>query len=456
MKTNSLLLPPLPVLRRFSSLPAQGKAAFVATLSDREAAILASAWEAWAREKQLAPAGSWTTWLLLAGRGFGKTRAGAEWIRHHAEQSRVRRMALIGRTAADVRDTMVEGESGILAISPSWFRPAYNPSKRRLTWPNGCIATTFSAEEPDSLRGPQHEKIWADEPAAWRFSEAWDQAMFGLRLGGCPQIVATTTPRPTRLIRALIAQSTTVVTSGTSYENKQNLAPTFFAQIVAKYEGTRLGRQELEAVLLEDAEGALWKRDAIESLRVTRAPDLVRIVVAIDPAVTSEEGSDETGIVVIGLSGDQHLYVLDDLSGRMTPRQWAVAAVSAYHKYHADRIVAETNNGGDMVELTVHSVDPAVAYKKVTATREKRIRAEPISAVYEQGRAHHVGAFPALEDQMCQWEYGQKSPDRIDALVWGGTELLPVRPLDSFASDLRERLTARETRRKELAGAIAV
>lgn len=392
-------------------------------------------WSFWARDNQLPPDGDWRVWLLLAGRGFGKSRTGAEWIRSQVETGRYHRLALVARTAADVRDVMIEGESGILRISPPWFRPKYEPSKRRLTWPNGAVATTYSADEPDNLRGPEHDGAWCDELAAWSYPDAWDMLMFGLRLGADPRVVVTTTPRPTKLIRELVAAPTTHVTRGRTYDNASNLAPAFMEQIIAKFAGTRLGRQELDAEILDDTPGALWKRDQIEALRVVKHPDLSRIVVAVDPAVTSNEGSDETGIIGAGLGTDQHGYVLEDASLRGSPLAWATAAVTLYYKLQADRIVAEANQGGEMVEHTIHTVDPNVPVRLVHASRGKYIRAEPVAALYEQARAHHVGTFPAMEDQLCTWTQGDESPDRLDALVHGLTDLMiDVAPVPSVWS----------------------
>ena len=371
------------------------------------------------------PDGDWRLWLLLAGRGFGKTRTGAEWVRAQVEAGRYARIALVAPTAADARDVMVEGESGILRISPPWFRPTYEPSRRRLTWPNGAIATTYSADEPDRLRGPQHDGAWCDEVAVWTYPDAWDMLMLGLRLGSDPRAVATTTPRPTKVIRELVAAHTTHVTRGSTYDNAANLAPAFMEQIIAKYAGTRLGRQELDAEILDDNPGALWKRDQIEALRVTTHPDLSRIVVAVDPAITADEGSDETGIIAAGMgASDGHGYVLDDASLRGTPHAWATAAVRLYHTLKADRIIAESNQGGDMVEHTIRTVDPNVPVTLVHATRGKLTRAEPVAALYEQSKVHHAGTFPALEDQQCTWTQGDASPDRLDALVWALTHLM--------------------------------
>ena len=333
---------------------------------------------------------------------------------------------LIGATADDARDIMIEGESGILATCPKAERPEYRPSQRKLIWPNGAVSLIFTADEPERLRGKQHGALWADELAAWRYPEAWMQAKLGLRLGANPQACITTTPKPSALMRELIADSATAVTRGTTYDNRENLADAFFASIIKTYEGTRLGRQELNAELLDDNPYGLWTRAQIDALRVNKAPELKRIVVAIDPAVTSNENSDETGIVVAGIGRDDHLYILADLSLIGSPDKWARTAVGGYRTWQADRIIAETNNGGDMVEAVIRQVDRSVSYRKVTATRGKVIRAEPIAALYEQGRAHHVGNFERLEDQMIEFDptaARQASPDRMDALVWAGTEL---------------------------------
>lgn len=321
---------------------------------------------------------------------------------------------------------MVEGESGLLAISPPWNRPKYEPSKRRVTWANGAIATLYSADEPERLRGPQHDLAWPDELGAWRYPETWDMLMFGLRLGRKPRLVVTTTPRPTRLIRDLIAAPTTVVTRGSTYDNRANLAPAFFEQIIRKYEGTRLGRQELYAEVLDDVPGALWTRAMLEIARATAPPpDLVRVVVAIDPAVTSGEDSDETGIVVAGTDANGHAHVLADRSCRMSPDGWATRAITALDEFKGDRVVAEVNNGGDLVEATIRTVRKNAPYRKVHASRGKRVRAEPIAALYEQARVTHHGNLEHLEAQMLTFlpEGSDASPDRVDALVWALTEL---------------------------------
>ena len=396
-------------------------------------------WHLWARDEQLPPAGDWTYWLILAGRGFGKTRTGAEWVRQAVKTTRY--VNLIGATADDARDIMIEGESGILAVCPRSERPEYKASQRKLIWPNGASSLIFTADEPERLRGKQHSALWADELAAWRYPESWTQAKFGLRLGSSPRACITTTPKPSAIIRALIADPATHVTRGTTYDNRDNLAQQFFQSIIKTYEGTRLGRQELNAELLDDNPHALWQRAQIDALRVTTAPELKRIVVAIDPAVTSNENSDETGIVVAGIGRDDHLYILADLSLIGTPDQWARAAVGAYRTWQADRIIAETNNGGDMVEAVIRQVDRSVSYRKVTATRGKVIRAEPIAALYEQSRAHHVGGFDRLEDQMTEFDptdsTRQKSPDRMDALVWAATELFGGVSRSGIVTELR-------------------
>src|SRR6266568_6468349 len=402
----------------------------LATITDEQAAVLLYDWDIWSRLKQREPGGDWRIWLILAGRGFGKTRTGAEWCRAQVEQKKCKRLALVGRTAADVRDVMVEGESGILAISPPWNRPRYEPSKRRLTWPNGAIATLYSADEPERLRGPQHDAAWCDELASWRYPEAWDMLMLGLRLGTDPRVVVTTTPRPTKSIRVLLADPKVVVSRGTTAENRANLAPAFLDQIVRRYQGTRLGRQELDAEILDDMPGGLWRRGIIEATRTSTYPELSRVVVAIDPAVSASEAADETGIIAVGRDANGHGYVLADASGRYAPAEWARVAIAAYRAHQADRIVAEINNGGDMVEATLRMIDPNVPFSAVRAARGKVARAEPVAALYEQGRIHHLGAFPQLEDQMCSFtsDFDRTasgySPDRVDALVWALTELL--------------------------------
>jgi len=391
------------------------------TLEQRQ---LKKRWRETARAEQLAPAGDWSVWLILAGRGWGKTRTGAEWFREKAQT--VPMLRIIAPTYADARDVCVEGESGLKAICEPGELVKWNRSMGEGEFKNGARFKVFSGEEPERLRGPQSYADWCDELAAWQYSQAtWDMAMFGLRLGENPQACVTTTPKPVQVVRELLKAPTTHITRGSTYDNRANLAQSFFTQIIAKYEGTRLGRQELNAELLEDTPGALWQRGQLELLRVDAAPLLQRIVVAIDPAATSHEGSDETGIVVAGRSADKQGYLLEDASGRYTPDQWARVAIDLYHKHRADRIVYETNQGGEMVEHTLRTVWSAAPLKGVNASKSKQARAEPISALYEQGKVHHVGAqFAQLEDQLCNWLPGDKSPDRLDAMVWAFTELL--------------------------------
>lgn len=379
-----------------------------------------SDWLRLARPEQLPPAGTWRTWLLMAGRGFGKTRSGAETINQWAWSGMARRIAVVAQTAADVRQLSMAALQRAAGPGATFTESHHF----RLRWPNGAEALGFSAEEPDSLRGYEFDAAWSDELAAWRYPDAYDQLQFGLRAPGARQIV-TTTPRPVRLIRELLADPTTVVTRGRTLDNAPNLDPASIGYYMARYEGTRLGRQELDAELLDDVPGALWTRDRIDELRVPHAPELTRIVVALDPAVTSDETADETGIIVVGKGADGAGYVLADLSGRLTPDAWARRAVDAYRTWNADRIVAEVNNGGDLVETTLRTVDPLVAYRAVHASRGKRTRAEPIAALSEQGRVHHVGPFPDLEDQLCAAlpEGGGGPDDRLDAFVWGMTEL---------------------------------
>lgn len=401
-------------------------------LSNRHSRTLLYDWLFWARRKQLPPTGDWRVWLILAGRGFGKTRTGAEWVRHLAERGRARRIALVAETAADARDVMIEGESGLLACCPPRARPRYEPSKRRLTWPNGTVATSFSADDPDQLRGPQFDAAWADEIAKWRYEAAWDNLMLGLRLGNDPRCVATTTPRPRAWLARLMADPGTVVTRGGTRENADNLAPVFLDQVLARYAGTRLGRQEIDGEFLAEVPGALWSRALIEAARAA-APDpsaLARIVVAVDPAVTSGSDSDETGIVVAGADAAGGFVVLEDLSDRMSPDLWARRAADAWRRHRADAVVCEVNQGGDLVVATLRTVDPVLPVRAVRATRGKRLRAEPVAALYEQGRVRHAAAFPQLEDQMAGFTGapGEVSPDRLDALVWALTDLAFDRP----------------------------
>lgn len=350
----------------------------------------------------------------------------SETLRAWATSGRYQRIALVARTAADVRDVLVEGQSGILAVSPDDERPTWEPSRRRLTWRSGAIATTYSAEEPDQLRGPQHDAALADEVAAWSRPDTWDQLMMGLRLGSDPRVVVATTPRPTPLIRSLLAAPGTVVTRGATRDNVANLAPGVVADLERRYAGTRLGRQELDGEILDDSAGALWRWQWIDAARVARAPDLRRVVVAIDPAASSHDESDETGIVVAGIGHDGRAYVLADASGRYRPEEWARTALALYREHKADAIVAEANNGGEMVAATLRVHDRGANVRTVHATRGKATRAEPVAALYEQARVSHVGALARLEDQLTTWDpaTSRASPDRLDALVWALTEVM--------------------------------
>jgi phage terminase large subunit-like protein len=381
-------------------------------------------WQLTRRPSQTAPDSDWQTWLILSGRGWGKTRTGAEWIVEQAQTQPGSRWAVVAPTFADARDTCVEGDSGILyALGEN---PAvWNRSLGELLLANTSRIKLFSADEPDRLRGPQHHGAWCDELAAWRYPDAWDQLQFGLRLGDRPRTVVTTTPRPTALVRRLHDRATTHVTTGHTLENADNLAAAAVEELTATYAGTRLGRQELAGELLTDTPGALWTIEAIAAGRVPHPPaDLDRVVVAVDPAVTSGDDSDLTGLVAVGRHGDR-LYVLEDRSARLTPDGWAREAVALADRWQADRVVAEVNNGGDLVERVLRQVDRDLPYRAVRATRGKAVRAEPVAALYEQGRVHHVGTFDALEDQLCTWTPDAPgSPDRMDALVWACTDLL--------------------------------
>lgn len=408
---------------RIADLPVDERQAFWDGLTPQQQDGLLYEWEFWARPEQQYPGGNWTFWVLMGGRGAGKTRVGAEtvrkWSRDHA------RIALVAQTKGDGRDVMIEGESGILSVHPNDERPVYEPTKRRLTWPNGCVATLYSGDEPDQLRGPQHHAAWVDELSKLKYPQAaWDNLMLGLRLGAHPRAVVTMTPRPIPIVKELVADKRTHLTRETTFENLDNLAPTFREEVLIRYEGTRLGRQELLAEILTEVEGALWTHELIEAHRVTDHPDLHRIVVGVDPP-GSVEGA-EAGIVSAGAvrKGDRlHFYVLDDRSLRASPDGWGREAVASYRSRKADRILGERNYGGDMVESTIRNVDPDVSYRDVHASRGKQIRAEPIAALYEQGRVHHVGTFAALEDELTSWVPGGQSPNRLDALVWALTEL---------------------------------
>ena len=409
-----------------ASQPPPVRRLWLAALSDAEAQQLEYLWPFWAREEQLAPLGDWRFWLFRGGRGGGKTRAGAEEIRAGVEDGRYRRIALLAPTIDAGRQVMIEGPSGLLAVCPSWSRPSYEPSRHLLTWPNGATATLYSADAPERLRGPQHDAFWADELCAWRTPlYSWDMLLLGLRIGTRPRGIITTTPKPITLYKQLLHDPTVAITTSSTFRNAANLAPEFLTQIVTRYQGTNLGRQELNAELVEDAEGALWRRAWIQSSRVTTLPSLDRIIVAVDPAISSHAESHETGIVVAGLDARSHVYILADESLRASPDTWARRAIAAYHRHKAEILVAEANQGGEMVTFTLQTVDPDVDVQLTHASQGKRTRAEPVAALYEQGRVHHVGTFPELEDQLCLWDAtsGDLSPDRLDALVWAVSEL---------------------------------
>ena len=399
---------------------------FLDGLSGTELSFLTHDWQFWARDSQTPPQGDWTTWLVLGGRGAGKTRAGAEWVRASVEQKRASNIALVGETYADARDVMVEGTSGLRSLGPRDARPRYEATRRRLLWPNGAVACLFSATDPEGLRGPQFDAAWCDEAAKWPDAEAaWAMLQFGLRLGDKPRQVVTTTPRAVPLVKKLLSDNSVNVTRSSTYDNRSNLADAFFSTIIRSYEGTRLGRQELDGDLLDDDPDALWSRTMIEKTRCQAAPNLSRIVVGVDPPATSGAGADECGIVVAGRTEDGTFYILADRSrGRAKPAEWAARVVATYEEFDADRVVAEVNQGGEMVASVLQQVAPHLPIRQVRATRGKWVRAEPVAALFEQGRVHHAGLFANLEDQMCNFSGSGKSPDRLDAMVWAITDLM--------------------------------
>ena len=394
----------------------------------------AKQWRRIARPTQREPAGDWLTWLILTGRGWGKTRTAGETITNWAKSGRCKRLHLVARTAADVRSTMVEGESGLLEVGAlRGFRPVHEPSKCKLTWPNGAIALTFTADTPDLLRGPQCDGWWADEIATWRhLQETWDNLQYGARLGKTVRGIITTTPRPIPFLKELILKKSTHITKGVLYDNLKNLSPSFIAKIREDYEGTRIGRQEIYGEILDDNPAALWKRSQIDADRVQGLPPgvtLIRIVVALDPSCT--DTGDEAGIVVMGKGSDGLYYLLEDCSLQGSPDAWARAAVAAYHRWHADRIVYETNQGGQMVSLTLGTIDKTVAMRGIHASRGKITRAEPIAALAEQHKVRHVGVYLKLEDELCNYDgsANQASPNRLDAYVYAATELHQRSPI---------------------------
>jgi phage terminase large subunit-like protein len=427
-------------LRGLSPLPRDTLWAALCSIEDETVVRLGRTWDAWARDDQLPPAATrtgapWRTWLVLGGRGAGKTRTGAEWVRARAlgppySLHRARRIALVGETLGQVRSVMIEGLSGLLSIHPSHERPTLEISRSQLVWPNGAIAQMFAADNPDSLRGPQFDAAWCDELCKWRVpEEAWNMLQFALRLGPLPQCVVTTTPRPIALLSTIRGDEATVTSHSRTVNNTANLAPAFLAEMQRRYAGTPLGRQELDGEIVEDRMTGIWKRQWLDEGRLSARPELTRIVVAVDPPITASAGSDSCGIIVAGLGVDGRGYVIGDrtIQGR-EPAVWAHAAVAAYHDYRADRIVVETNQGGDLVVQVFRTVEPNLPVKKVYASRGKYLRAEPVSVLYAQGRVAHVGEFPDLERQMCDFAAdglsNGRSPDRLDALVWALTELM--------------------------------
>ena len=411
----------------FRALTPEEQQAELAKLNTEAQAALLWDWRFWARPNQLAPEGEWSTWLALAGRGFGKTEAGAQWVRQRVKDG-ARSIALVAETQKDLEEIMV---ARLIRISPPAEAPKVRYKPVRLTWPNGATALGYNGTEPDQLRGPEFDTAWVDELAKYRYSqETWDMLQFTMRSGEDPRVFVTTTPRPIPIIRDLLASADTVVTRGSTKDNANNLAPKFLAKMQARYAGTRLGRQELEAELLDDVPGALWTRAMLDSNRVKVAPDLARIVVAVDPSGSSggDDKADDIGIVIAGVGFDGRGYVLADWTCDLSPAGWGRRAVEAYTSFEADRIVAERNFGGAMVESTIRSVDKAAPVKLVTASRGKVARAEPIASLYEQGRVSHLGSLAALEDQLCGFTgngyVGDGSPDRADALVWALSELM--------------------------------
>lgn len=389
-------------------------------------------WSEIARPAQLPPPGDWRFWLLKAGRGFGKTRTAAEYVCDEVKTGRANQVMLIAATTSDVRDVVVEGPSGIIKVAERIGLSAhYEPSKQRVTFSTGAVARTRSADEPDRIRGPECDLAWWDEFGTWKHRDAFTNADFGLRRPGPngerSRVVVSFTPKPTTLVREIVKRDDSVITGGSTMENAANLDAATLASYRKQYEGTRLGRQELEGELLEDVEGALWSMAQIDATRIDALPEGVSlsvVVVGVDPEASSNENSAETGIVVVARGDDGRGYVLADYSIRATPNVWGGAAIQAYDDFQADHVTPETNNGGEMVTSTLQTIRPTLPIHPVHASRGKATRAEPISALYEQGRMHHIGTFTALEDQMTTWVPGMKSPDRMDALVWAATDVM--------------------------------
>ena len=422
--------------------------AFMAGLNRTERREWRWDWSIQARPSQLAPAGDWRVWLVMAGRGFGKTRCGAEWVRLVAEENSDARIALVAANLGEARSVMVEGESGLLSVGAPWRRPVFEPSLRRLTWPNGAQATLYSAAEPESLRGPQHSHAWCDEIAKWdnasgRATSSWDNLLMGLRLGHDPRVVATTTPRSMPLVTRLMADTASgevIVTRGSTFDNAAHLPARFLSAMRRNFGRSLLGRQEIDGELIADVEGALWTRGLLERCRENTAAECSRVVVGVDPPASA--GGDACGIVVVGLAPDGSAHVLADASvEKAGPERWARAAAQAAEAWSADRIVAEANQGGAMVASVLRAAEISLPLRLVHASRGKVARAEPVAALYEAGRVRHAGLFPALEDEMCgliaggSYQGPGRSPDRADALVWALTELML-----SKASDPQVRL----------------
>lgn len=429
-----------------ASQPAHVQKRILASLSEDQANELLWDWRFWARPNQIAPDGDWLTWVIDAGRGFGKTRSGSEWVREQVYAGK-QRIALIGETYKDLVEVMCFGDSGIAGVFPPHEKPKIttNPNVQ-IVFHTGAVGLGYNATQPNQLRGPQFDAAWCDELAKWRYArETWDMLQFGLRLGNRPQALVTTTPRPIPLLREILSDPDTVVTKGSTFDNAANLAPSFLKKIREKYEGTRLGRQELEAEMLDDLPGALWTREMFDANRVQKMPEMVRVVVAVDPSGTAgmSDDGDSIGIVVAGKTIDGRCCILADRSCKLSPDGWGNRAVQAYHEFGADRIVAERNFGGAMVAHVIKTVDRNAAYKEVTASRGKVARAEPVAALYEQGRVSHLGSFPDLEDQMCltgpDGYIGEKSPDRMDAAVWAITDLMLAKDAPVASSGMTRR-----------------
>lgn len=438
----------------YMDIPYLDREEFIKGLTDSDLMSLYYDWDFWARPEQLEPVGLGRDgkfiWIVQAGRGWGKTRTLGQWVVDKVESGEYKYVSLVGAAADEVRSIMIEGESGILACSPPWFFPYYEPSKKKLTWPNGAVATIYYGSEPDKSRGAQSDLVWMDEIAKWKYPEdTFDNILFGLRLGNNPLCGVSSTPKPTKFIKALLNRDDVIITRGASYDNFANLAAPFIKTIIKKYEGTRLGRQEIYAHLLDDNPNALFNRKWIDRDRTTEFPQCFKIAVGVDPQGREDAPEAETGIVVAGVGKampwmeppkgvtwdpkDDHYYIFDDLSINASPTGWAKETIAGLRKYKGDKIIPERNNGGDMVKETIHHVDKKVSVREVWASRGKYTRAEPISTLSEQGYIHHIGTFMDLEDELCEWEPGDPSPNRLDAYVWvlsylSGNNMTPIKP----------------------------